>query len=536
MQSILQYRRIRSQIENQRAPTPKKSLGIGQTLDNQQSDADLLKNSPQPPRNNSGDDARLPVGEKDREIKVECEGSHDQADPRNWPNLKRAQTFIILFILVFSQGWVSTCDSNSVKPAAREFHVSETSETLATALFLVGLATGCLIAGPLSEQFGRNPIYILSSLFFLCFTLGTALAPNFGGQLALRFISGLFSSPTLSVYGGSLADLFNDTERNLAWPIFALSPLLSPVLSPVAGGWAANHISWRWVYWIGLILSSVAFLLALFFLPETSSPKLLQWRAHHLCRTTGNKNYTCELESKTSLGKRLAHNLSRPLTFFTTEPIIIALGSYLVVIYVVIFSFLNGFEFIFEDTYGLPPGITSLAFIAICVGALLSTALQPIFWVHQRRIATRKHLSGLGPPEMRLYPAMFGAPFFAISLFWLGWTNYTSISYWSGYAATVMFGYAMTAVFVSSYSYIIDSYGTDSGSALGSITMARYIVSSGLIVASRPMYEGIGVHWTLTLLGILGTLLVPVPFVLFKYGPQIRKRSKFAHDAEDDTE
>lgn len=504
-------------------------------LEDQQSTADLLQQPQSPPASTSNsDNEESPSKERDGKIKVESEGPQDQADPRNWPNSKRARTFIILFILVFTQGWVSTCDSNNVKSAAREFHVSETSETLATALFLVGLATGSLISGPLSEQVGRSPIYIVSSFFFLCFTLGAALAPNFGGQLAFRFISGVFSSPTLSMYGGSLADLFNDSERSLAWPIFALSPLLSPVLSPVAGGWIVNHISWRWVYWIGLSQSGFAFLLAVFFLPETFSPMILQWRAHHLRHTTGNENYTCELEAKESLGKRLAHNLSLPLTFFTTEPIIMALGAYLVVIYVVIFTFLNGFEFIFQDTYGLSPGISSLAFIGICIGALISTILMPLFWVYQRRIVARKHLSGIGPPEMRLYPAILAAPFFPLSIFWLGWTNYPSISYWSGYAATVMFGYAMTSVFVSSYSYIIDSYGTVSGSALGSITMARYIVSSGLIVASRPMYQGIGVHWTLTLLGILGTLLVPVPLVLFRYGPWIRKKSKFARDVEDD--
>ncbi|GAB7348639.1 hypothetical protein MBLNU459_g7011t1 [Dothideomycetes sp. NU459] len=505
-------------------------------LEDQQSTSDLLDLQRNVASDDSSDGAQSSSKEKSGKIMIECQGPKDQADPRNWPNSKRARTFIILFLLVFSQGWVSTCDSNSVKPASHEFHVSETSETLATALFLVGLASGSLIAGPLSEQFGRNPVYIVSSFVFLCFTLGSALAPNFGAQLAFRFLSGVLSSPTLSLYGGSLADLFTDSERGLAWPIFALSPLLSPVLSPVAGGWAEGHIPWRWVYWIGLIQSGFAFLLALFFLPETFSPMILQWRAYHLRRATNSDKYTCELEDKASLGKRLAENLSRPLTFFTTEPIVMALGAYLVVIYVVIFTFLNGFEFIFTDTYGLSPGIASLAFVGISIGALLSTALTPLYWAqHRRSAALRKDLPpGTAAPESRLYPAMAGAPFLPIALFWLGWTNYALVSYWSGYGATVLFGYAMTAVFVSSYSYIIDSYGTASGSALGSITMARYIVSSGLIVASRPMYEGIGVHWTLTLLGILGTLLVPVPFLLFRYGPAIRKRSKFAVSDGDD--
>lgn len=499
----------------------------------------LTRQRPPSPEETSGDEEsdQSANTEKNKSITVKSDDdSNDQANPRNWPLGKRVWTASVIFMLVFSQGWVSACDSNITKPAAAAMHVSETSETLATALFLIGLSLGSLVAGPLSEELGRNPIYLISSAFYLCFTLGAALAPNFGAQIAFRFLSGIFSSPTLSMYGGSLADLFSIEERQKIWPVFALGPLLSPVLAPVAGGWIEDHISWRWVYWIGLILSGAAFLLALLCLPETFSPMILQWRTYHLRQVTGNKNYTCELEGKDSLTTRLRQNLTRPAMFFTTEPIIIALGAYLIVIYVVIFSFFSGFEFVFKDTYGLSSGFTSLAFVGISIGALISTALMPAFNLHHQRMVRKQNLSGLGPPELLLFPAMVASPFFSISLFWLGWTNFASVSYWSGYAATILFGYSMTAIFVSSYIYIIDSYGSWSSSALGSITLARYFVSGGMVVASRPMYQGIGVHWTLTFLGCLGALLVPVPFLLYRYGKVIRKKSKYAEDDGDDNE
>jgi len=410
---------------------------------------------------------------------------------------------------------------------SKEFHVSQTSQTLATALFLLGISAGSLIVGPLSEELGRNPVYLVSTMFYLCFTLGDALAPNFGAQITFRFLAGLFSSPALSCYGGSLADMYDTEERQKVWAIFALSPLLSPVLSPVAGGWIENHISWRWVYWIGLILSGAVYLAALLFLRETFSPMIIQWRTYHLRQITGDDNYTCDLEGRESLGSRLAQNLTRPAKFFTTELIIITLGFYLIVVYVVLFTFLNGFEFIFTDTYGLSPGITGLAFVGVTIGALISTSITPLVSFIHRRISGMKDVSGSDVPELVLIPAVVASPFFSISLFWLGWTNYSSISYWSGYAATVMFGYSITAIFVSSYIYIINSYGTFSSSALGSITMARYLFSAGMVVAARPMYQGIGVHWSLTLLGCLGLICLPFPFLLYKYGHVLREKSDF---------
>jgi DHA1 family multidrug resistance protein-like MFS transporter len=484
---------------------------------------------PSPPQKDDDSEKGVDLDGAKQKIHVKCEDDgKDQADPRNWSQAKKYWTTTILFVLVFSQGWVSACDTAVTKKDSAKFHVSRTAEDVSTAMFLLGISAGSLVAGPLSEELGRNPVYLVPSIFYLCFTLGDALAPNYAAQIVFRFLAGLCASPTLSIYGGSLADIFETHERQKLWPIFALSPLLSPVLSPVAGGWIAEYASWRWVYWAGLALSLATFLLAFFFLPETSSPMIIQWRTHHLRQITGNGNYTCQMEVGEGLGKRLAQNLTRPAKFFTTEPIIIALGLYLIVVYIVIFTFLNGFEFVFTDTYGLSSGIASLAFLGICLGALISTILGPLInKLYKRLSSSKKDGSKSDTPEALLVPAIVASPFFAISVFWLGWTNFKSISYWSAHASTVLFGYSMAAIFVYSYSYIIHIYGTWSSSALGSVTMARYLFAAGMLVAARPMYQGIGVHWSSTFLGGLGVICLPVPFLLYTFGVKLRKKSQF---------
>ena len=49
-----------------------------------------------------------------------------------------------------------------------------------------------------------------------------------------------------------------------------------------------------------------------------------------------------------------------------------------------------------------------------------------------------------------------------------------------------------------------------------------------LVIVSVPMYESLGVHWALTLVGCLSMLMTPVPYVFSKYGPAIRKKSQSA--------
>lgn len=47
-------------------------------------------------------------------------------------------------------------------------------------------------------------------------------------------------------------------------------------------------------------------------------------------------------------------------------------------------------------------------------------------------------------------------------------------------------------------------------------------------VVGIPFYRNVGVHWTLTIMACTSLLLTPIPYVLYKYGYVIRRRSKYA--------
>lgn len=60
------------------------------------------------------------------------------------------------------------------------FHVGHTVSILSISLFVEGLGLGPLIVGPLSEVYGRNPIYRISYGLFFALTWPVAFAPNIG--------------------------------------------------------------------------------------------------------------------------------------------------------------------------------------------------------------------------------------------------------------------------------------------------------------------------------------------------------------------
>ena len=166
------------------------------------------------------------LDKKGRPQALLVEGSaSDECSPRDWPMSRRLGNTVIIFLIVFVCGWASAANSSSQAPAAKELHASQESESLATALFLFGNAFGALLAGPISETAGRNPSYLIFMFLYMIMVSISALARNFVVQIVFRFLSGLFASPPLTIYGGSLADTYSNAERSAVWPIFAISPI-----------------------------------------------------------------------------------------------------------------------------------------------------------------------------------------------------------------------------------------------------------------------------------------------------------------------
>ena len=263
------------------------------------------------------------------------------------------------------------------------------------------------------------------------------------------------------------------------------------------------------------------------FLPETYLPILLHWKAEHLRRITKDNRYISEHSERTSFFKRTKDILPMPAIFLTTEPVVSVFGGYLVFLYILLFTFLSGFDYIFRDTYHLSVGIEGSCFAAIAIGSTTFTLFAPGLY-SWARYKTEWHRGAPIKPEFRLWPAIITAPLLPISLFWLGWTNYSHISIWSGLAACYVIGIVLIAIYVSIYEYIIDSYREHAAVALASITMARYLITGGMVIAVRPMYVGIGVQWTMTILGCVATILTPAPLIFWKFGHKLREKSPYA--------
>ncbi|KAG9241057.1 major facilitator superfamily domain-containing protein [Calycina marina] len=470
---------------------------------------------------------------------VGYESETDTMNPHRWSLVTRIGATMMIASIGFIVGFASSVDSAALAQASAEFGVSKVVESLATGLFLVGFGFGGLFSGPISETVGRNPVYIVTLVVYMIWIMASALAPNLGAQLVFRFLAGFFGATPLTCAGGSISDLWDPMERVYAFPVFANAAFMGPIFGPVVGGFIgqSSRLSWRWCEWITLIISGLILTLILLFQPETFAPVLLKWKAAHLRKITGDDRFVAEVEIRAeTFWKRLLHALYRPFLLTVREPIVILFALYLTVVYIILFTFLDGYTYVFGETYGFSEGLTGLAFLGIAVGLCSASLLVPLIHSWAKRdlkvLREEEGPSAKLPPEKRLWYAMFGAPAVPISLFWMGWTNYHDISCWSGLAASVLFGYGILCIFISTYQYIIDAYEINAASALASLTFIRYIAAGGMVEVGIPFYENMGVHWTLTILGSISALMVPVPYAFYIWGPKIRSYSSYAAISE----
>lgn len=133
---------------------------------------------------------------------------------------------------------------------------------------MVGLATGQLIIGPLSDKYGRKSPLITSLVLFCFSTIGCLYAPNIYAFIFFRLLQGLSGAGGVVISKSITTDLYEGKELAHFFSMLSSVQGIAPVCAPVLGGLLLEVTDWKGIFWI-LVLIGILLIVALVFFNES---------------------------------------------------------------------------------------------------------------------------------------------------------------------------------------------------------------------------------------------------------------------------
>lgn len=171
------------------------------------------------------------------------------------------------------------------------------------------------------------------------------------------------------------------------------------------------------------------------------------------------------------------------------------------------------------------PGFSGLGFVGIGIGVVIAIALEPLW---RRIINSHKKDPETGHPHPEAIGSVMciGAILTPIGQLVFSWTCLPPIHWAIPIAFGIPFGLGNTLAFIYSGNYLAGCYEYYAASAMAGNAVIRSVLGGTLPLAGAAMYKALTPQWAGTLLGICEVLLIPIPFIFYRYGARIRDKSK----------
>ncbi|ANS80591.1 Multidrug resistance transporter, Bcr/CflA family [Serinicoccus hydrothermalis] len=228
-----------------------------------------------------------------------------------------------------------------------DLSTTEATVQLTLTATLVGLASGQLLIGALSDSFGRRRPLIASLTVYVLVSVAIAVSSSIELLLVLRFVQGLTGAAGMVLSQAMVRDLYSGSRMATFISRLFLVVGVAPILAPTLGAQFLIFGSWRTIFWalgaFGLLLA----VLALVLVKETLPPE----RRRHFGPRTLWSSYRVLLSDRRYIGLVLT--------------VCTAMGC--------LFAYISSATFVFQGVYGMTTQQYAFVFAA-GAGALTVTS------------------------------------------------------------------------------------------------------------------------------------------------------------------
>jgi DHA1 family bicyclomycin/chloramphenicol resistance-like MFS transporter len=211
---------------------------------------------------------------------------------------------------------------------------------------LLGLALGQLIAGPVSDQFGRRRVLLTGVVGYVATSGLCAASPTIEALVAARFVQGLAGGAGIVIGQAAGRDVLSGSRLIRFYGRLTVVGGLAAVMGPLLGGQLATFLDWRGLFAFLALVGAVLLVVIVRAFPETLPAER---------RTSGGF-------AQTTLDFRV---------LLADRRFLGAVGSQ-GFLYAALFAYLSGATYVLQEIYGLSPQAYAAAFGLNSAGFMVS--------------------------------------------------------------------------------------------------------------------------------------------------------------------
>lgn len=229
----------------------------------------------------------------------------------------------------------------------RQFNSTASLVQFSLTACLLGIGTGQLVIGPLSDIYGRRNPLLISMAIYILSSLACAFSPNIGLLIVFRFLQGFAASAGIVISRAIARDLYSGHELTKFFSLLLLVGNLGPLAAPIAGSGILSFTSWIGVFIALALLGTYLLSMTKWRLKETHPAE----RRRPTNFVNQLRSYGLLLRDRQFVGYMLA------------QGIMIA-G---------VFAYVSGTPFIYQNIYGATPAVFAFLFgsngISLIIGS-----------------------------------------------------------------------------------------------------------------------------------------------------------------------
>jgi EmrB/QacA subfamily drug resistance transporter len=196
------------------------------------------------------------------------------AAPRQHYNL----TLLVLAASALAYALAQTMVAPALPEIQRSLHTSTTSVTWVLTIYLLTASVATPVVGRLGDMFGKERMLLVTLGFFGLGSLVAALSHTIGVLVAGRAIQGV-GGAVFPLAFGIIRDEFPPEKVATAIGLISATFGIGGGVGLVASGAIVDNLSYEWIFWIALIVTAIAIVCTLLFVPESpiKVPARIDW-------------------------------------------------------------------------------------------------------------------------------------------------------------------------------------------------------------------------------------------------------------------